>query len=71
MRWWGVLAAGLLGCGGPPECELEPDPGDCDANFTRYYYDAELGECMEFTWGGCEGVVPFDSWLACDATCAR
>ena len=71
MRSWAVLLAGAIGCGAPPECELVPDPGDCDAYFVRYYYDAELGECGEFVWGGCEGVVPFESWLECDATCAR
>ena len=68
---WVVLAALLSGCGGPPECELEPDPGDCEATFTKYYYDPAVGECTEFTWGGGGGVAPFDSLLECQATCVN
>lgn len=49
-----------------PECSLEPDPGLCLAAFPRYYWDEEACECKEFTWGGCGGVVPFETLEACE-----
>lgn len=53
-----------------PACSLEPDPGLCKAAFPKYYYDQEEGKCKEFTWGGCEGVVPFQTMEECkDCKC--
>lgn len=46
-------------------CTLEPDPGLCLAAFQRYYYDKAEGRCKMFTWGGCGGVVPFDTLEEC------
>lgn len=46
-------------------CDLDPDGGPCDAAFPRYYFDKETQECKEFIWGGCEGVVPFDTMEEC------
>lgn len=78
-RWIaGLCAALLLGCvkeGGGDEagqgeqCALAPDPGDCDAAFERYAYDAASQRCLPFTWGGCDGVVPFNDLTACQRTC--
>ena len=51
------------------ECYLQPDPGTCKAYELRYYWDKKDSMCKEFIWGGCEGVVPFDTLdecLACD-----
>lgn len=48
------------------ECGLEPDPGLCFAAIPRYYWDSEACECKEFTWGGCGGVVPFETLEACE-----
>ena len=53
----------------PDECYLEPDPGMCMAYIPKYYYDSGAEECMEFIWGGCEGVVPFDSMSECEDAC--
>ncbi|GAB6095417.1 hypothetical protein JCM14469_16690 [Desulfatiferula olefinivorans] len=50
-------------------CTLKPDPGPCKALFTRYYFDAERGACRSFFWGGCGGVVPFETLGACEAAC--
>ncbi|EAR00563.1 BPTI/Kunitz domain-containing protein [Maribacter sp. HTCC2170] len=48
-------------------CLLEPDPGNCLAAIPRYYYDASEQECKEFIWGGCGGVVPFETLEDCRA----
>jgi hypothetical protein len=50
-------------------CRLRPDPGPCKASYRRYYYDAGARQCRSFTWGGCDGTVPFDSQRACESTC--
>lgn len=47
-------------------CQLLPDPGPCEALFKKYYYDQAEGQCKEFIWGGCGGVVPFDSMEECE-----
>ncbi|MFY0607096.1 MAG: BPTI/Kunitz domain-containing protein [Cyclobacteriaceae bacterium] len=52
-------------CNKSSNCELEPDPGLCLAYFPKYYFDKEAGRCKEFIWGGCGGVVPFESLEAC------
>lgn len=46
-------------------CGLEPEPGPCEAAIPKYYFDKEAQECKEFIWGGCQGVVPFDTMEAC------
>ena len=48
-------------------CELLPDSGPCFAAFRRYYYNQDTKECEEFIWGGCNGVVPFDTLEECKA----
>lgn len=35
----------------------------------RYYYDAETKTCKEFFYGGCQGVVPFETLEACRKGC--
>lgn len=49
----------------PTACQLEPDPGECLAAIPRYYFDKEEQKCKEFTWGGCNGVVPFETMEEC------
>ncbi len=49
----------------PSECDLEPDPGLCKASIIKYYFDKTEGKCKEFVWGGCDGVVPFETLEAC------
>lgn len=50
-------------------CSIEPNEGPCLANFTRYYYDKTEKKCKSFTWGGCNGVVPFETLTACEQSC--
>jgi Kunitz/Bovine pancreatic trypsin inhibitor domain len=53
-------------------CLLKPDAGFCLAAFKRYYYDPAEKKCKEFMWGGCEGVVPFETLEACkDCECNK
>ena len=48
-------------------CELLPEVGPCEALIPKYYFDKETQECKEFSWGGCDGVVPFDTLEECQA----
>lgn len=47
-------------------CVLEPDLGPCEAAMPRYYFD---GGCKQFFWGGCQGVVPFETFESCQTAC--
>lgn len=73
---WSATILCLLSCEGscpvPPNCSLEPEGGMCFAAFKRYYYDKKEKKCKEFTWGGCGGVVPFETLEACrDCECRK
>jgi Kunitz/Bovine pancreatic trypsin inhibitor domain len=46
-------------------CSLKPETGLCMAALKRYYYDPVEKKCKEFVWGGCGGVVPFETLEAC------
>lgn len=50
-------------------CALEPNPGPCKAAITKYYYDKTEKKCKSFTWGGCDGVVPFETLEDCERGC--
>jgi hypothetical protein len=50
-------------------CKLEPDAGICKAAIPKYYYDKSEKKCKQFTWGGCGGVVPFDTREECEKQC--
>ena len=50
-------------------CLLVPDPGLCQAAFPRYYYHSETDKCTQFLWGGCGGVVPFETLEECKNAC--
>ncbi len=50
-----------------PQCLEEPNAGPCLAAFQRFYFDQEEGKCKEFTWGGCNGNVPFETLEACQS----
>ncbi|NND77838.1 MAG: proteinase inhibitor I4 serpin [Flavobacteriales bacterium] len=52
-------------CNVEGDCALIPDPGPCEAAFPKYYFDQDSGTCKEFLWGGCDGVVPFDTLEEC------
>ena len=53
----------------PAACARRPDPGPCKANDERYFYDQSFGRCRSFSWGGCDGVVPFQTLRDCIAAC--
>jgi len=62
------------GCGfvNPPKdtrCNLEPESGTCKARISRYYFNQQEGICKEFIWGGCGGVVPFETLEECKKIC--
>ena len=52
-------------------CYLIPETGPCEALITRYYYDQDANICSKFTWGGCDGVVPFETMEACEKLCGE
>lgn len=66
----------LVGCSMPqtmvqedPRCTMIPEVGKCRAHFQKYYFDTQSVTCKAFVWGGCGGVVPFDSLETCEAAC--
>ncbi len=50
-------------------CDLKPETGRCRASFKKAYYDPKLDSCKEFIWGGCGGIVPFETLTACEEAC--
>jgi len=53
----------------PEECYLEPDTGPCFGFMPMYYFDTSTNSCQEFIWGGCQGLVPFQSLSECQFIC--
>lgn len=47
------------------KCKLKPEKGLCKGDFTRFYFDLKASQCKPFSWGGCGGVVPFQSEDEC------
>ena len=60
---------GETGEGQDDRCSLAPEVGDCDGAFVRWFFDEASQSCQTFTWGGCEGVVPFQTLGDCLGTC--
>lgn len=56
---------GSLDKPGDKRCSLKPERGPCKAMFERYYYDPVSKTCKLFFWGGCGGVVPFETEEEC------
>lgn len=50
-------------------CQLKPETGPCKAAIPKYYFDQNIQSCATFNWGGCKGVVPFDTLESCEAAC--
>lgn len=50
-------------------CYVEPDTVSCKAAIEKYYFDGKIGTCKLFTWGGCNGKVPFDTMGMCQSLC--
>ena len=51
------------------QCFLEPEIGPCKVAIEKFYFDSELNSCQSFTWGGCNGIVPFDTKTKCEKLC--
>lgn len=51
----GTTSTGATTGGLPSRCELPIEPGPCDGSQTVYGFNAELGHCEVFIYGGCEG----------------
>ena len=39
----------------PDICRQSAETGPCRSTKTRYFYDVSVGECRQFTYGGCNG----------------
>ena len=53
-------------------CTKPPDPGPCEAAIQRFYFDAASGQCLPFTYGGCQGNDNnFETNAACETVCIR
>ena len=51
-------------------CRLPPVVGPCEALIPRWYYNTKEGQCLQFTYGGCEGNKNnFETQLQCDEAC--
>jgi hypothetical protein len=67
-----VALMALSSCSGkrlPEPCYLQPESGKCRASLMRWYRDDRTGTCKAFVWGGCEGVVPFETRESCMTQC--
>uniref|UniRef100_A0A914L2H6 BPTI/Kunitz inhibitor domain-containing protein n=1 Tax=Meloidogyne incognita TaxID=6306 RepID=A0A914L2H6_MELIC len=54
----------------PEICKLEQDSGTCLALFERWWYNNDLGQCQNFTYGGCYGNENnFRTKLECQQNC--
>ena len=62
-----LLCSALGGASQGDPCLLVPDPGPCEAYIPAWHFDPVTQTCAEFIWGGCDGVVPFQTLAACQA----
>jgi hypothetical protein len=51
------------------DCILLPEVGSCDAAIPKFYFDQSENKCKTFVWGGCDGVVPFETLEDCNNKC--
>lgn len=49
------------------KCSQVGVAGSCKALIKKYYYDKTEKKCKEFIWGGCHGVVPFQTLEECQS----
>lgn len=43
------------------QCFTKPETGMCKAAIPKYFYNQKEDSCDVFIWGGCWGIVPFNS----------
>jgi hypothetical protein len=53
----------------PAICRKKPDRGPCKGLFEAFFFDEQTGTCKPFTWGGCQGEVPFQTLMDCQKAC--
>ena len=53
----------------PDQCYLAPDSGNCEGAFPSFYYNLENNSCEQTAWGGCGGIIPFQTLDECINTC--
>lgn len=56
-------------CPNTERCQLVPDSGPCDGSFPKYYFDHQENQCRGYIWGGCGGVVPYETLQECEEDC--
>jgi len=56
-------------CTSSDRCNLVPEVGPCKAIIPRFFYDQSDKKCKKFDWGGCAGVVPFETLEECEKQC--
>ena len=61
-----IVSISLSACEKKEQCNLKPEAGNCYAIFTKYYFDHSTKKCETFIWGGCDGVVPFETKEECE-----
>lgn len=49
------------------KCTQIPNEGPCNLSIQKYYFNIEKLKCDTFIWGGCEGVVPFNTRAECES----
>uniref|UniRef100_R4G2X8 KP-Hem-8 n=1 Tax=Hemiaspis signata TaxID=355698 RepID=R4G2X8_9SAUR len=55
----------------PKFCELPADSGSCKGDFLAFYYNPDKHQCLEFSYGGCDGNDNnFKTIEECKRTCA-
>ena len=50
-------------------CAFVPDAGLCKCSFENYFFNQETQKCDSFNWGGCNGLIPFETLQECTDTC--
>lgn len=48
------------------KCKLIPDGGPCRGSFPRWFWNQREKKCDMFSYGGCQGIVPFETAAKCE-----
>ena len=54
---------------GNDKCTFIADPGLCKGAFEKYFFNQETQKCDSFNWGGCNGLIPFETLEECVDSC--